>query len=392
MHREPDIVIVGGGIAGPALACGLRRRGYEIVLIEQSGGPLDTARGDHLQPRTSEILDRWRALDAFFERGAEKRLGGRWLTAQGDEVFNVSVDDLPIPNPYHLYLDHERISETFLSLARENDDFSLQRPVKAKVTVSRGGRPHVVVRQADGAEVVLRPKILVGADGRGSAVRKALNLPARIHDYENPLVVLFAPRTFEDERNDVWSYLGRGEIVTLIPRTGKKWKIGVRIDKSEIAWWKASTPKDRAVLLKDAVPAVGPLETEIAGFYPIKMLTAADWVAGNAVLIGDACHALHPGRSQGMNVAIRCIDALIDHLPPPDELRDSRAVHRALNRYQRSCKPEVDRILDENHKSGRDMDLIDEDSMPAYIESFRALARDEDSSFRYRMKAAGYAA
>ncbi|HIG35614.1 MAG TPA: FAD-dependent oxidoreductase, partial [Gammaproteobacteria bacterium] len=56
MSINTDILIIGGGVAGSALACGLRRKGYRVVLIEKSNKPQDTARGDHLQPYVCEIL------------------------------------------------------------------------------------------------------------------------------------------------------------------------------------------------------------------------------------------------------------------------------------------------------------------------------------------------
>ena len=72
------ILVIGGGIAGPALAAAVADAGYRTILIERSADPLDTARGDHLQPFTCEALQRWGVLDAMFERGAERRLGSRW--------------------------------------------------------------------------------------------------------------------------------------------------------------------------------------------------------------------------------------------------------------------------------------------------------------------------
>ena len=70
---ECDLAIVGGGIAGPALAAALADSGYRIILIERNADSLDTARGDHLQPLTCEWLARWDVLDLMFARGAERR-------------------------------------------------------------------------------------------------------------------------------------------------------------------------------------------------------------------------------------------------------------------------------------------------------------------------------
>ena len=47
-----DVAIVGGGIAGPAMACALAPTGLRVLLIERSSEALDTERGDHLQPQT----------------------------------------------------------------------------------------------------------------------------------------------------------------------------------------------------------------------------------------------------------------------------------------------------------------------------------------------------
>ena len=74
-RQDFDVAIIGGGIAGPAMACALAPTGWRVLLVERSAEPIDTARGDHLQPHTCEWLDEWGVLDSMWELGAEKRLG-----------------------------------------------------------------------------------------------------------------------------------------------------------------------------------------------------------------------------------------------------------------------------------------------------------------------------
>ena len=45
-----EVLIIGGGVAGSAAACALSKKGYEVLLLEKSEKPQDTARGDHIQP------------------------------------------------------------------------------------------------------------------------------------------------------------------------------------------------------------------------------------------------------------------------------------------------------------------------------------------------------
>ena len=51
-----EVLIIGGGVAGSAAACALSKKGYEVLLLEKSEKPQDTARGDRLQPAVCEIL------------------------------------------------------------------------------------------------------------------------------------------------------------------------------------------------------------------------------------------------------------------------------------------------------------------------------------------------
>ena len=126
---EVDIMIIGGGVAGSAMACGLRNRGYKVILVEKSDKPQDTARGDHIQPYVCEILEKWGVLDDFFRAGAEKRGGSLWYDSEGLEIMNANVSKLDIPHPYFLYLNHENISEVFLRLASQDRNFRLLRPI-----------------------------------------------------------------------------------------------------------------------------------------------------------------------------------------------------------------------------------------------------------------------
>ena len=69
---ETDVLIVGAGIAGPALAAALRDSGRRILILEKSDQPADTARGDHLQPYTQDIFSDWGVLPALHDAGAEE--------------------------------------------------------------------------------------------------------------------------------------------------------------------------------------------------------------------------------------------------------------------------------------------------------------------------------
>lgn len=121
---EVDILIVGSGIAGAALACAIRGRGYDVMLVERSRQPPDTARGDHLQPYSVALLETWGVLGDFLEAGAEQRHGTTYLTVKQEIILSVLLEGLDIPHPYYLYLSHDVIGTLLLNKASDDPDFS----------------------------------------------------------------------------------------------------------------------------------------------------------------------------------------------------------------------------------------------------------------------------
>ena len=388
---ECDLAIVGGGIAGPALAAALSERGYSIVLIERSADPLDTARGDALQPVSCESLERWGVLDKMFARGAERRCGARWLTHNGQLVFDVAVDQLDIPHPYFLYLNHELISEVFLEKAAENNNFRLLRPGSARVIRNPDSVDHhaLLVNHADG-QVKVNARCVVIADGRASLNRKALDIPARIHNYENPLLVLFAERTFDDPRNDAHIFLTSSGVISVVPRNGNQWKIGFPLSRERLGDWTDASPEELGRRLTQIVPVLDGIKPQVAGIYPVAMVNAERWVDGNCVLLGDACHALHPGRSQGMNVALRGVTILAKLLRDSAFEGGAGAVAALLREFETQHKTPIDARLEENHARGLEMDKVaaaDVDRMRAALAN---VAASKEKAQTYCMRAAGY--
>ncbi|MDX2143867.1 MAG: NAD(P)/FAD-dependent oxidoreductase [Rhodospirillaceae bacterium] len=388
---ECDILIVGGGIGGSGLAAALRHRGYSIVVVEASKDPLDTARGDHIQPVVVEILDKWGCLSAFMARGAEKRFGTRYMTATGETILDCPLQDLPLPHPYYLVLHHEIIGQAFMDLAAENRQFTLIRPAWGRDFEVEGGDVVALrVKLPDGPDAVIRPKLVVGADGRSSQVRKLLGFATEDYEYKSPLVMLTAPRNMPDPQNNIGAFLGAKGMTFRIPRMRDHWKFSIPIDPSEIAWWKASTMDDRRKFMKERTPALGDLDISIIGFYPCKLANCTQWVRGNVVLIGDAANSLHPAHGQGMNIALRNAAVLANAIPPPDKIKDLAAVRGALAAFEAFQKPIMTRVLDGNHQRALEMDNRDPQAIMNVIPFYAGIQADPAKRQMFTWLTTGY--
>ncbi|MBL8644818.1 MAG: FAD-dependent monooxygenase [Rhodospirillaceae bacterium] len=397
-----DILIVGAGIAGSALACALRHHGYKIVQVEMSDRPLDTARGDHLQCAVVETLDRWGALPAFWAAGAEKRHAACYMTTGDDLILDVDYRNLPVPHPYYMYLHHDLLAETFLKVAAEAPDYILFKPARARefdvgpegvraLTIKLGDGPQPVDFKP-GQSVTILPRLVVGADGRSSRVREVLGFTSDQHEYENPIVVNFGTRrpADTDPLNRMISFFGPKGSISRIPRAFNQWKVGVTIRKADIAQWKAATPAQHKEMIGSYAPQLAGLDLHVGGFYPVKLLNTHKWVKGNTVLVGDACHAMHPARGQGMNVAIRCLNKLVPLLPDAKDIAKPEIVARQLCAYENYAKPGIDAILAANHALGSDRDSLDPAVAAKTVKTLREIQNDPEKRLQYCIAAAGY--
>jgi 2-octaprenyl-3-methyl-6-methoxy-1,4-benzoquinol hydroxylase len=385
---DADILIIGAGIAGPALAVALRDAGRKILLIEKSDQPADTARGDHLQPFTQDIFERWQVLDAIRDAGAEKRRGSIWYAPDGKEIFFSDLSQLDIDNPHFLFLNHEKIATTLLDIALQSPDVDIVRPLRNWwLEESPEDVTRIRVGLAGGDDLAINAKLIVGADGRASRVRKLFHFTPESHHYEQSIGVLFADRDTPLPDNNLQVFLRHSKIISVIPRTGGHCKIGIPMSPTDAREWRKADADELAQRVKSILPELRVSNVQFGDVYPPVRVSTDRWCKGNVVLIGDSCHAMHPARSQGMNIAIRCIDQLAEQLRT---VRCFDNIAQSLDNYERLARPPVDEMLTENHKQGLQMDTAVSDGYQALQDRFKNLRRDRNALQNYSMYAAGY--
>ena len=392
---ETDVLIVGGGIAGSALACALRDSGYWVVLVEQRKGPLDTARGDHLQPCTVDALSRWGVLDRFFERGAGKRIGHEFRSESGETLLKADYSELPISHPYFLVYHHDLISETFLDIASKGSNFDLFKPAVAREFKVVEGRIRSLKIQAGGEDVVIKPHIVVGADGSNSIVRSTLNFATFEHPYRHPMVALLGERPSRlRPDNYFFRYSGPEGTLVIQQRMDSRIKVTLPIGAEGISWWKKSSKEERACVLAKRADVLKGFDSEIAGFYPVRMVHAIDYVSGNAVLVGDAAHSIHPARGQGLNMGITSLPTLISCLPTVADVSSAEKVRHALLNYQRIQKPLFDRIIARNHQAAMEMEMGADEDRAAFLrkqnDQIREISARPELRRMHLLEATGY--
>lgn len=167
VERRTDVAIVGGGVAGSALAAGLADAGFGVVLIEREPRFRDRVRGEGLHPWGVKAADALGLRPALLAAGARELM--IWQVYAGRQpVFDFRWDDDRPGWPGEWSVYHPDLQQALLDHAAARG-VQVLRP--ARVTSVRLGRePELTVALADGEQAV-RANLVVGADGRQSAAR-----------------------------------------------------------------------------------------------------------------------------------------------------------------------------------------------------------------------------
>lgn len=312
------VLIVGGGIAGLATAAGLRRAGIACEIVERAERWQPVGAGIVLGVNAMRVMDGLGLADAVAARGA--RLGKGAITDAHGRDLGVTdfgaLEDLGPTIAIHRAALHEVL------LAAIGD---VPVTLGASVDEVQSGADGARVRISDGREG--RYDLVVGADGIRSRVRELVlgETPLAYSGYTCWRLVVKAPS--EDVRmREMWA-------------PGKRFGIVPLGDDRVYCFAVANAPAGRDD------PEPGRLERfreRFAGFggqvpeilaaltrpdelihNDLEELPPCPWVAGRALLIGDAAHALTPNMGQGAAMALEDSMVLVELLAAGASVEDA---------------------------------------------------------------------
>ena len=311
-NTTPQIVIVGGGIGGGALATVLARHDIDVVVLERETIYPDRVRGEFIVPWGVSELKRLGLLDLLYEHGAFHTqryvpYDENWSPARA-EARAVDLTKIHPDAPGPLCIGHPAMCGIFSAAAIAAGAVVLK-GVK-DVVCSPGGSP-VVSFMHDDKKLELKPRLIVGADGRNSTVRKQLGFRAEADQPHNLLGGMLVANV-PDWPRDLQAIGTEERFHFLVFPQGKDL---VRLyacydfaDKSRFAG-----PDKRERLLEAFRLKCLPLADAIAAGTPVGPFNSYSnedhWIdnpiAAGAILIGDAAGHNDPILGQGVSIALR---------------------------------------------------------------------------------------
>lgn len=185
----------------------------------------------------------------------------------------------------------------------------------------------------DGASIGAR--LVVGADGAHSFVRKNAGIDARERDYEQAALVA----NFHCEKphgNTALQWFQGGPVLALLPLPGNQVSMVWSLPAAEAARLSALSPvglADEVTLAsRHTLGALAPASATRT--FPLRRLSARRLVAPRVALVGDAGHVVHPLAGQGLNLGLQDARVLAEILTSREPGRDP-GDYRLLRRYER---------------------------------------------------------
>nr|WP_162472280.1 2-octaprenyl-3-methyl-6-methoxy-1,4-benzoquinol hydroxylase [Pseudomonas resinovorans] len=340
-----DLIIVGAGMVGSALALALKDSGLDILLID--GSPLSVKPFDPaaaFEPRVSalsaasqRILLRLGAWPGVMARRSSPYAEMHVWDGTGTGKIHFSAASVHAEVLGHIV--ENRVIQDALMEPLHDSGIGLM-PGARLERLRRSGDDWLLTL-VDGRE--LRAPLVVAADGANSAVRRLAGCATREWDYLHHAIVT-SVRCAEPHQRTAWQrFTDEGPLAFLpLERDGEHW--------CSIVWSVTPAEAERLMALDDAgfCSELGrAFEWRLGDVIgadprlciPLRQRHAKRYVEEGLALIGDAAHTIHPLAGQGVNLGFLDAAVLAEVLLHAAGRGERLADERVLGRYERRRMP-----------------------------------------------------
>ena len=341
-----DLIIVGAGMVGSALALALQHSGLQILLLD--GGPLSVKPFDQsaaFEPRVSalsaasqRILERLGAWDGIVARRTSPY--GEMQVWDGSGTGQVHFSAASVHAEVLGHIVENRVVQDGLLDALYEADLGLL--PGARLEQLRRSGDDWLLTLTDGRE--LRAPLVIAADGANSAVRRLAGCATREWDYLHHAIVT-SVRCSKPHQQTAWQRFTDDGPLAFLPLAGpagEHW--------CSIVWSVTPTEAERLMALDDAGfrRALGfafehrlgeVLQADPRLCIPLRQRHAKRYVEDGLALIGDAAHSIHPLAGQGVNLGFLDVAVLAEVLLHAMQRGERLSDVKVLSRYERRRMP-----------------------------------------------------
>ena len=343
---QADLIIVGAGMVGSALALALQDQGLEILLVD--GSPLSVKPFDPqaaFEPRVSalsvasqRILERLGVWEGIAARRVCPYGEMQVWDGSGTGQIHFSAASVHAESLGHI-VENRVVQDALLERLH---DSSIGLLPSARLEQLRRSGEGWLLSLNDGRE--LRAPLVIAADGANSAVRRLAGCATRGWDYLHHAIVT-SVRCAKPHQATAWQRFTDDGPLAFLPLAGpagEHW--------CSIVWSVTPTEAERLMALDDAGfrRALGfafehrlgeVLQADPRLCIPLRQRHAKRYVEDGLALIGDAAHSIHPLAGQGVNLGFLDVAVLAEVLLHAMQRGERLSDLKVLSRYERRRMP-----------------------------------------------------
>ncbi|MGA5700044.1 FAD-dependent oxidoreductase [Peterkaempfera bronchialis] len=335
---DTDVVIVGAGPAGLLLGLLLGRLGRRVLLIEREPAPRPGPGNGIcpiLQPATLGVLGDLGLLPDLV-KGTTPVTHGEVIAAD-TVVAGYSYAELPgAPVDFALPTSIVHLRDVLTEAVRATPGVEIVYEATVHGLPERDGTDDgprgLLLETAEGIRT-LRPSLIVGCDGKRSAVRRMAGISSEITEFRRGYLELRVPMP------DFWGGVMRAYF------TADGYMLGTPIadDQLLFVWITDETTAGRvadgslAELVERYASGIPGAADWIRAHtrdrkqvreFPHHIVRPERWVAGNVLLVGDSAHGVHVYGGQGLNLSLQDAACLADAVDEALTAGDTAALRR----------------------------------------------------------------
>jgi 2-polyprenyl-6-methoxyphenol hydroxylase-like FAD-dependent oxidoreductase len=297
----------------------LARAGIETLVLEKHKDFLRDFRGDTVHPSTLEVIHELGLLDDFLKRPHQevREIRGR---IGGTEVTVADFSHTPTHCHFIAFMPQWDFLNFLAEHARRYPTFQLKMEADVTALIEENGRVAGVRANTPQGELTVKAGLVIGADGRQSAIRAAAHL--EVEDLGSPIDVLWMRLTRKPaDPAQTLGYFNFGRALVLLNRDDY-WQCAFVIRKGEFDEIRAKgMPRFRQDVAR-ITPFLADRVDEIQDWSQLNLLTVRvdrlrQWWRPGLLCIGDSAHAMSPVGGVGINLAIQDAVAAANILTGP---------------------------------------------------------------------------
>ncbi|KPV60013.1 hypothetical protein QJ48_07895 [Paenibacillus sp. A3] len=313
---DVDVAVVGAGPGGCMLSYLLARSGVRTALLERHNRLDREFRGYFFQPSVVKLFDQIGVLENILHI-PHQHVSKFTFIDHGKTLFEVRFDELEPPYNYGLNIPQPPLLEFFIGQAARYPNFTYFGGTAVTDLIEEEGAVHgLIARNHEGDELEVRCRLLAGADGRHSTIRKLADLSQTMGEFEFDFVWFDMPKV-PDKDYPLQIQIEDEGMLIYIPKGEDQVQVGWVIPKK-------TYPELVKKGIEDFVRTLIAVEPDLQNVLPhhlrsFKQCSVLDiqvgmtdaWVKDGLLLLGDAAHIASPFSGQGNSLAIQ--DAVVAH-------------------------------------------------------------------------------